>query len=292
MAKKRVVSLGENLYFCRHMEDILDKSLVSDTSICNLLLRIGPGRLDAAIYSVVHDNSLIYRSFPLLTDSAGQLRSLEEAVYDNPLLLSEFRRIYCIMDTGNAMAVPSSIADEADIAKVFRALHPEFDGEVLTSATGTRNALLAYGAGTDLTGFLRRTFHGIGIDCHLSTLCRFFASRPGTGNTRRMVCNLRQDAVDVIVIHGSELLLANTFSFKTSMDAAYYIMAARKSLGLNPEADEILLSGDQHIREEITPVLRRFTCRVMPVIFPPQMFRTGKESLRAPFDLIISPICE
>lgn len=274
------------------MEDALDKNLVSDTSICNLLIRIGKGRLDVAVYSVVHDNSLIYRSFALGADGEDELRSLESTIYDNPLLLGEFRRTFCLVDTGNSMAVPAEIEAEADRRSVFLAAHPDFDGEILTSSTGARNTALVFGLPGSLAGFLRRTFHGVGIDTHLSTLCRYFASRAGRGNSRRMVCNFRRDTVDVIVIHGTDILLANTFSFKAPVDAVYYIMAVRKSLGLDPMADDLMLSGNQEIRNEITPMLRQFINRVMPVIFPPQMFRTGRESLRVPFDLIIAPICE
>ncbi len=274
------------------MEDVLDKNLVSDTSICNLLLRIGKGRLDVAVYSVVHDNSLIYRSFALGADGDDDLHSLESTIYDNPLLLGEFRRTFCLVDTGNVMVIPAEIEAEEDRRNLFLAAHPDFEGEILSSSTLERNAVLTFGLPGSLAGFLRRTFHGVGIDTHLSTLCRYFALRGGRGNSRRMVCNFRTDALDVVVIQGSDLLLANTFSFNAPVDAAYYIMAVRKSLNLDPEADDMLLSGNQEVRNGITPMLRQFVGRVMPVIFPPQMFRTGRESLRMPFDLIIAPLCE
>lgn len=274
------------------MEDVLYKSLVSDTSICNLLLRIGPGRLDVAVFSVVHDNSLIYRHFTLGADGEDELTSLENVIYENPLILGDFRRTFCLVDTGNAMVLPAGIDSPEERDKVFRAAHPDFNGEILTSQAGVRNALLTFGIQDNLAGFLRRTFHGINLRPHLSSLCRFFASRPGRGNAPKMVCNFRQGSMDVIILQGQDLLLANTFRFKTPMDAAYYIMAVRKSLGLDPQADELLLAGDQNVREAVTPILRRFISRVMPVIFPPRMFRTGRDSLHVPFDLIISPLCE
>ncbi len=274
------------------MEDVLDKSLVSDTSICNLLLRIGPGRLDVAVFSVVHDNSLIYRRFTLGADGEDELTSLENVIYENPLILGDFRRTFCIVDTGNAMAIPAEIDSREEHIKVFRAAHPDFKGEIITSQAGVRNALLTFGIQDKLAGFLRRTFHGIDIRSHLSPLCRFFASRPGRGSSPKMICNFRATSMDVIILSGQDLMLANTFRFNTPMDAAYYIMAVRKNLGLDPQADELLLCGDQNVREAVTPVLRRFISRVMPVIFPPQMFRTGRDSLRVPFDLIISPLCE
>lgn len=274
------------------MEDILDKSLVSDPTICNLLLRVGTGRLDVAVYSVVHDNSLIYRSVSLDPAASDMLKAVEDTVYDNPLLLSDFRRIYCLLETDRTMVVPLEADDPALCRNMFKAVHPDFAGEVLESSTSTRNARILYGPDEALIGFIRRTFHGVTIDSHLSPLCRYFASKPGRGNSRRVICNFRREAVDVVILDGNMLMLANTFRYNSPMDAVYYILASWKSLGLDVHTDELLLAGDQGVREEIVPTLRRFLARVMPVIFPPQMFRAGRESMRAPFDLIVTPLCE
>ena len=87
-------------------------------------------------------------------------------------------------------------------------------------------------------------------------------------------------------------MLANTFSFSDPMDAVYYILACRNRIGLDPHNDELLLSGDASVREKILPMLRTYLARVMPMIFPPQMFKSGKDAMIAPFDLIVTPICE
>ena len=50
------------------------------------------------------------------------------------------------------------------------------------------------------------------------------------------------------------------------MDAVYYILAARKSLGL-ADIDEIIIGGDRLTRAQVTPVLRRYVRYVMPAIF-------------------------
>jgi len=77
----------------------LRKDLIADTSICNLLMRVGRERFDVAIYSVVSDNSFIYRSFPLVSATRQPMGMLEDAIYDNPLLLADFRRAYCIVES-------------------------------------------------------------------------------------------------------------------------------------------------------------------------------------------------
>lgn len=271
-------------------DGILDKELVADTTICNMMMRVGVDRVDVVVYSVVADSTLLYRSYPLSSHMAG-IKGLEEVVYDNPLLLSEFRKTYILIDTIDYLMLPDGMDEEA-AREAFAALHPGFAGAVCHADTSTRNASVAYGLGNDLHGFLRRTFPTAVVTPHIVPLVRYFASKPGRGNSRRMICNFRPSAVDVIVIDGNSLLHANTISFRTPVDAVYYILACRSAHSLDPHGDEVLLAGDQAMREEVTPVLRTYIERVMPAIFPPQMFRAGKESMRAPFDLIVTPLCE
>ena len=103
---------------------------------------------------------------------------------------------------------------------------------------------------------------------------------------------MRDDRLDLLAFGKDSLLLANTFRYRDPMDAVYYILACRQSLGLDAGSDELFLAGDKGVRETITPTLREYLAYVMPVIFPSAMFKAGKEALNAPFDLIVLPLCE
>ena len=268
----------------------LDKDMVADPAICNMLVRVGGECIDVVVYSIIADNSLIYRSFPV-PQGTTPTKAMEDVVYDNPLLLSDFRKVYILVDTPDYVLIPDGV-DEGGAREIFSALHPSWSGVVDCADTATRNASVIYGVDSELNGFISRTFVGATVVPHIVPLTRYFASKPGRGNSRRMICNFRQSAVDVIVIDGNSLLQANTFAFRTVMDAVYYILSCRSRHGLDPYADEVLLSGDQQVREEITPALRTYISRVMPAIFPPQMFRAGKDAMHAPFDLSVTPLCE
>lgn len=270
----------------------LDKDLIADPANYNMLMRVGSAYVDVVIYSVLADNSLLYRSYPLpLSGTLSPVRALEEVVYDNPLMLADFRKVYILLDTSDYCVIPYGL-DGSQASRIFKALRPAFSGAVNVADTSTRNASVVFGIPDDLGGFIRRTFIGAVVQPHVVPLVRYFASKPGRGNSRRMICNMRPASMDVIVIDGTRLLQANTVSFRNVADAVYYILAGCTEHGIDPHTDEVLLSGDQHMRDEIIPLLRTYIERVMPVIFPPQMFRAGKEAMHAPFDLIVTPLCE
>lgn len=271
----------------------LDKDRLSNPEMWNLLLRVSRRELHVVAYSIVEDNSLLYRSFPLESSSDAYLRTLEEIIYDNPMLLSDFRRIYCVVETPALSVIPSGYTDESVREELFYATNPEFKGHILIEPTGARNATIVAGIENDLIGFLRRTFHNAVICSHLSSLARFFSAKAGKGNSMRMLANLRESSLDILIMQGGTLMLANTFSFSDAMDAVYYILACRNRIGLDPHNDELLLAGDTATREKIITVLRTYLARVMPAIFPPQMFKSGKDAMLAPFDLIVTPLlCE
>ena len=271
----------------------LDKDRLSNPEMWNLLLRVSRRELHVVAYSIVEDNSLLYRSFPLECSSDAYLRTLEEIIYDNPMLLSDFRRIYCVVETPALSVIPSGYTDESVREELFYATNPEFKGHILIEPTGARNATIVAGIENDLIGFLRRTFHNAVICSHLSSLARFFSAKAGKGNSMRMLANLRESSLDILIMQGGSLMLANTFSFSDAMDAVYYILACRNRIGLDPHNDELLLAGDTATREKIITVLRTYLARVMPAIFPPQMFKSGKDAMLAPFDLIVTPLlCE
>ncbi len=273
-------------------DNTLRKDLVADTSICNMLLRVAPDRADAIVYSIVDDSSLFYRSFPLSDPAKTPLQMLEEAVYENPLLLADFRRVYCVIATPRTLMVPS-VASPEECRALFRVQYPDFEGEIRLSATGTANATAVFGIESGLDAFVRRTFApSTSIESSLALLVRYFATRPGHGATTRMTVNFRETSMDIIALRGQSLQMARTVEFATPADAAYHILDSFRSLGMDPTADELRLTGDRTLREELSPMLRKYVARVMPVIFPPEMFKAGKESLLAPFDLIISPLCE
>ncbi|MDE6118199.1 MAG: DUF3822 family protein, partial [Duncaniella sp.] len=271
----------------------LDKDRITNPGMWNLLLRIGPRDLHMAAYSIVEENSLIYRRFQLDSDPDKFLHSLEEIIYDNPIFLNDFRRIYCVVQTHALLVIPSAYSSEDDREAIFKAANPEFEGQIMSEKTGTRNATIMAGVENHLMGFIRRTFHNAVVCSHLSSLTRFFSAKAGKGNNMKMLANLRESSVDVIIMQGGTLMQANTFSFSDPMDAVYYLLACRHRIGLDPHNDELLLAGDSSIREKVITVLRNYLARVMPAIFPPQMFKSGKDAMLVPFDLIVTPLlCE
>lgn len=271
----------------------LSKSMVANPRVWRLAMRLDRDALQVMLYSPIEDNSMIYRSIPLAQSAQSPLRALEDAVYDNPLLLSDFERVYLLAASQPWLLVPTEAAADADDCEaLMAAAYPDHRLDpVLSCDTGTPDATLLLGMEPDLAGFINRTFLAVRISHPIAALSRYFAASISRGNTIKTMVNLHSDRLDIISIDRGKLLLANTFRYQSTDDALYYTLACRQSLQL-ADSDEIFLSGDAKAREALMPRLRQYVPSVMPMIFPSQMFSAGRQAMNVPFDLIVMPLCE
>lgn len=282
---------GNLCIFVGMLENRLDKDLIQDASLYVMLVRLSRTAVDVVIYSPLVDNSLIYRSFPT-AGADGEVRALENVVYDNPLMLADFRSRIILTDSPRWSLCPSEWLEDGHEAAdaMLRIQWPDMDGTVHTAPTTFHGVEIAYSVDSRMAGFVQRTFPGTIIEPHILPLLRYCSSRMGRANSRRMLVNLRQSDADIVVADGASLRQGVTVSFNTTADLLYRILSSAQAAGLDPRADELLLCGSRSMREELTPMLRTYHARVMPVIFPPEMFRAGREAMNAPFDLIITPL--
>lgn len=270
----------------------LTKELVREPSYCRLDLRIGVTALDVMIYNPLEGNSLLLKRCNLSGDDADRLKQIETFIYDNPLLLSDFKTITAIIESRSFMTVPDSIADACD----HIALLCEADSDTDRRASVIEDRLDAFGARiltplpAAMANFLRRTFPNIRLHNALYPFTRYCHSNLSKGNTVKTFVNLRARSLDIAVMSSNSLVLLNRFEYRDINDAAFYILSCTEDIA--DDREEILIGGEREQRDALMPMLRKFRPYVMPMIFPSAMFKAGADAMKSPFDLIILPLCE
>lgn len=272
----------------------LTKEMVSDSTLSRLSLRLGPGRVDVAVYNPLENGSLLTRTRKLADDGgddAAYLKSLEDFVYANPLLLCDFASVDVIVETSRFAVVPAELSDD-DSVRMLRMTHPDMEKDAAVEVTRLPElkAAVAMGLPQPLVSFLRRTFPTVTLAHSLVPLMRFFRSKIPAGNSVKALVNFRDDSADIIIEKHSGLLLANRYESSEPADLLYYVLSAVSRI--TPKAEEVYLSGSHTLRDAVTPELRRFHPYVMPMIFPSEMFRAGSCAMTLPFDLAILPLCK
>ncbi len=270
----------------------LTRELVKEPAYCRLDLRIGVTALDVMIYNPLEDSSLLLRHCELPADETESLRQIETFIYDNPMLLSDFKTVTAIIESRRFLTVPDGVADVCDHAALLR----EADSDTDQRPVVTDDRLDAFSArilspiSSATANFLRRTFPNIRLHSTLYPFTRYCHSNLTKGNTMKVFVNLRAKSLDIVVMSSRELYLLNRFEYRDINDAAFYILSCTEDI--SDDREEILIGGDREQRDALMPLLRKFRPYVMPMIFPSAMFRAGADAMKSPFDLIILPLCE
>lgn len=272
--------------------DSLQASIVQHPQHSRMELLISDNAIDVVVISCIEDNSLIWHRIPLDAAAASPFKALEDAVYQNPLLLADFSSIDVLISTKRRLVIPAAQANTDNINSMFTQLYPDFNFEVITSVIDNAGTTIAIADYAERIGFIRRTFNNPHIAERIVPLCRYFGIKNRLGNAGKFHVHLSDYAIDLIAFNSDGLIMANTFPSTNVNDDLYYILAAAKHLCFDNSNDQMLLSGNAARREQLIPLLRRHISYVMPLIFPSAMFKAGKDSLSAPFELITLPLCE
>lgn len=263
--------------------------------VWSLALHLHPNCLKYVLYSSVEDNSLTYGTIEFRGESGNYIRALETAIYDNPFLLSPFGRLRILVESDSFLLVPDEFSAGGDVAecwKYFSRIYPDDRRNLAVDSIADAGCSLVYAIDRELEAFLRRTFNNPPMIHFLTPMIKFFNRKAAYGGQNKMFVYLNNDKVEIVAIRNSKFVLANSYPFKETENAFYYIMNAWQQCGMNQTTDEMHITGDKQTRNILLPELRQYVRNVMQVIFPADLLRLGNDVMAAPFDLIILPLCE
>lgn len=266
--------------------------MIRSPRLWQLYLAIGRDGLDVMIYTPLEEHSLITANIPYDDASTPLAKAVENAVYDNPLLLSDFKKVTILVRDTPHTITPSDMEDPALRTLVTDEMLGASEAEALSDRLPLLGADVIYRIDSDLLHFLQRTFNNPTFTHRVSALTRYWhGTNRATGSMTSYV-NLRPGATDIVSFAGNSLLVANSYDTPTPTDTLYYIMALREMTGASADKP-VVIAGDRETRELLTPMLAPYVTQILPAVFPVAMFRAGGQTaMNTPLDLVVLPLCE
>ena len=266
---------------------------INNPSLWRLSLMICDTALEVVLRRIVGEPELITTRITLNT-SLSHATAIEESIYANPLLLSQFGKTDVVIRSDKFQIVPTEVASDADAVEAILDLLPHPDGRPIAFISNIdKHNCVATFVDRSVANFIARTFYSTKPISHLSALGRFFAHQSRLSNRAKMYVNLQFNSIDIIAYNSLGLTIANTLECDNDDNAVYYILAAGKASGFDFTVDEIFISGNSEWRASLMPTLRKFANYVLPTIFPSAAYSGDHHNaLRAPFELITLPLCE
>ena len=87
---------------------LIDKELIGEPRLYDLAMRLEAETLHVLLYRSGEPESIVYRAVPLDAPGLPPERRLEETVYNNPLLLSDFHKVTILVDTTRYAIIPDN----------------------------------------------------------------------------------------------------------------------------------------------------------------------------------------
>lgn len=260
---------------------------IQQPELWNLLLSIHRKHIDLALYNQAENNSLISATIPLNEDD--NLKTVENAVYDNPVLLSEFKQTRVLINAPHFILIPPQLDQQHQ--PLLKTSFPDENLEPAICNLPNCNLSIAYNTTVGLIPFLQRTFNNPPIAHRLMPLCEQLVTL-NNYPTPRLYINLHGAQMDIIAFQDGKPLMANTFNIRNNADATFLALHAAECLKLEPKQHEIQLFGERTIQQEITSQLRTYFRYVTPAPYPAQALKISQHANKVPLDLILLAICE
>lgn len=202
--------------------------LISDTGEWRLTVDISERSLQAWLRRPAEDGEDAYALARSVWTGEDALRSVENAVYDNPLILNDFEADI-VITTSRYMFVPAALSGSAEALRlcyeqVFESVGAD---DLMMDEMG--DYLCLYTLMPGLKPFLSRTFAGSRIGSHVSRLWSLWQEYAGSGVS--VMVDVRGEAVDIGVYSDGALQGVSSREYTAPDDILYYVLNAARTLG-------------------------------------------------------------
>lgn len=269
---------------------------IDNPPLWRLVLGISSEQVHAIATSTVADSSMIYRRLPL-QPGCDLSAALEEAIYTSPWVLSDFGRIDIAVSTPDFTVVPAGLnADVIETCTRLSCIADQDMADLTSFADHTEQTSVLWAFDTPACHFLARTFRNAPMQHTSTPMLRYFTRLAAQGNGAKIYVYLHGQNSRQIELtayrKGARTALVTQKTVSSDTDALYYILGVAKLIDFDVENDHVLVFGDAADRTRLTTLAGRYLRHVMPLIFPSAALRAGRDAFKAPFPLIILPLCE
>lgn len=250
----------------------LEKDLIPQPELWKLRLFLDIGTLWVALVPPVDSEQLIVRNFTIDPAAPAPHKALENIIYSNPLLLSDFKEVTCFVNSPHKMAVPPQVPSSS-FASLMQTAFPDNNSVIIETPLGENAPVLLTAIDADTKGFLSRTFYNITFHSQFLPLLRFIPSL----QTPLIAAISLPGVVNVIAKKGDKTLLLNSFDANHPETAAYYLLAVRHILSLDDKPVSLFTCGHEPFTSRLNAILtkanvspRELSLPHLPFLIPQQ----------------------
>lgn len=259
-----------------------------DTIQKTLSIRLQPDGFLFSTHNITEDDSFSLQEVPIAPGPDYNSR-LKNRILDTKELLCDYKEIHITVATPRFTLFPVYEIEEATAGRFYGLTCSETkEPETLLQEIHTGSGIgFIFGIDQELCNFLNRTFPEVKYHHPLCILHSYFSEKSKMGNNAKMIVQLPEHGIDLLVYRNGRLQLANSYPDNGIENMAYHIMNTWLKCGLDARQDLLQLAGNKAIQAKLTELLSPLLKHIMPAVFPAQLFSLGQATLNAPWDTIL-----
>lgn len=259
----------------------------SDHKVWRLILTVGMHDLRAVFIDSTRRVAVPYVTRRWQGPLQDSLRALEDAVYEDTLLLDDYDTTVLLRPAATLLVPPDWAAERTpeELEEAMSRLDPTEEKDIWQEPMGEAVAL--YSTPTGIRDFLGRTFPTEDVRHALRPMVEHFTPRAAREGGDKMWAHLGDGRMDICAYRDGRLLEASTHRFDAPMDAAYTLLMAWRTLGMNAEQGELRLSATPEARAVVLPPLRRHIKYVGLTVNASTLSAALREGLELPEAILV-----
>ncbi len=174
-----------------------------------------------------------------------------------------YRRVNILQAGSRFTLVPLEFFDDEQSEKLFYHNFSSKENELVQYNILPKNSIVVlFGMDRSAHDFLNEQFPQAKFYSASAPLIEYLSIKSRSGNCRKIYALLSSEAISIYAYERGYPLLAKYFTCKATSDYIYYLLYVWKQLGLEPERDELHLSGTFTDKGQLLIELRKFIRQV------------------------------
>jgi hypothetical protein len=170
-----------------------------------------------------------------------------------------YHKVSAQLSSNRYTFIPSALFKAENAEKYFLFNHPKkTNTRVEFEQVKAYEIINVFSTDNEVMSALQNVFNDVTIHHHTTSLLQSVKLQAGTSNSKNLFAHFRNGWIDIIVTEGKKLVLCNSFNYKSSEDAVYYILSAGEQLGLNPQSVQLTIMGEIEKESSISQLLHKY----------------------------------
>lgn len=243
------------------MRDIsfIDKTFdITQTNLYHLSIQISLDGFYFSVLDIPRGKYVLLNGHHLfLKRNKLLLRSVRQIMEEDEMFGKSFKSVEILFGSRRFTLVPQAFYGRASIEKyLWFNVGPEKGSIVVRNPLTMAECSLLYDIPQNLHDYLVGKYPKVTIKHNLVPLIeKSLRKNKPNGERSQMHLNFFRDHFEMVIINGSKLILANSFSYRTDRDILYFVLYTYDQLKLAADSCELIIHG--HL-PQVAPVYHMF----------------------------------